>query len=227
MDSERKPPLPFPRKILIAIDEKNLPPPAPVLFRTLAFVADGLLVSLATMLALKFLLPVFSPDGFGAFADYFTQLRAAYENALAAAASGRLVPADAVGAIVERASNDATLLSFFETAYAISFAVAALYFLLTEQFLRGQTLGKKIFGLRTVVFGSARPPFFLQTLSRAFWKAATLVPAGLILTILVIVNAHVVVFARRHRGWHDRLTRTEVIDARTGTEPRGDDGGDA
>lgn len=214
MSAEHENPPPLPRKIFIAIDEKNAPPPAPMLFRTLAFVADSVIVSLASALALKFLLPIFSPDGFRVFSDYFMQFDAAYERTLSAAASGRFVSADALSSVVEKASEDATLLSFFETAYAISFIAAALYFVLSEYFLRGQTLGKKIFGLRTVIFGTARAPFFLQTLSRAFWKAATIVPAGLLLTLLVIVNAHVIVFAKRHRGWHDKLARTEVIDAR-------------
>lgn len=186
-----------------------------MLFRTLAFLADGVLVLLATAIALKFLLPVFSPDGFAAFSDFMNQASSAYDSALNAAASGRGVPsAGHFGALVESASRNEDLAAFFETGYVISFIAAALYFVLTEHFMRGQTLGKKIFGVRTVIFGSARPPLFMQTLSRSFWKAASIVPAGLILTLIVVANAHVIAFARRHRGWHDKLARTEVVDAR-------------
>lgn len=215
MNARQEPPPSIPPELFLAFAEKNLPPPAPMLFRTLAFLADGVLVLLAGTLALKFLLPVFSPDGFAAFADFMNQVSSAYDSALNAAVSGHGI--SSVGrfdAIVENASRNEALASFFETGYVISFVVAALYFVLTEQFMRGQTLGKKIFGVRTVIFGSARAPVFMQTLSRSFWKAASIVPAGLILTLLVIVNAHVTAFARRHRGWHDKLARTEVVDAR-------------
>lgn len=205
---------PIPEKTSGVPAETALPPSAPMFFRTLAFIADGVLVLLAIALALKLLLPVFCPAGLAAFSGYLEKFSAAYENLFAAAAAGRIVSPDALNAVVEAAAQDEDFVSFFESAYGISFCVALLYFALTEYFLHGQTPGKKMFGLRTVIFGTERPPFFLQALSRAFWKAASIVPAGLILSILVIVNAHVVVFARRHRGWHDKLARTEVVDER-------------
>lgn len=205
---------PFPPGASASADgNAAVPAPAPLLYRTLAFCADGLLVFLGTMLALKFLLPIFCPNGLRTCFDYWTQISAAYDEAMAAAARG-IVSADRLNALLEAAAQDETLVSFFETVNAISFLLAALYFALTEQFMRGQTLGKKIFGMRTVVAGTEIPPNLLQSISRAFWKAISLVPVGWILTLLALVNAHVIVFARRHRGWHDKLARTEVVDAR-------------
>lgn len=207
----------FSQKIVITVAEKDLPPPAPLRFRAFAFLADGILATVGSAIAVKFLLPVFSPDGFSVFAEYYHETREIYEAALTtAAANGNADPAatEALNAISERALRDEKLASFFEVAYTISFLTAALYFVLSEFFLRGQTLGKKIFGLRTVIFGTPLPPLFLQILSRSFWKAILLVPAGILLMLLGIANATVTLFSRRHRGWHDKLARTEVIDAR-------------
>ncbi len=194
--------------------DAQLPPPAPLFPRTLAFLADSVVVLLASALALKFLLPVFCPRGLSAFLDYARQISAAYQAALDAAARGNAVSADAMNALAEQAAQNADLIAFSETISTVSFVVGVLYFILTEHFMRGRTIGKKIFSLRTVVAGTTLPPLFLQTLSRAFWKTISIVPAGLILTLLAVVNAHVVVFAGRHRGWHDRLARTEVVDER-------------
>lgn len=195
--------------------DAQLPPPAPLVPRTLAFLADSVLVLLASALALKFLLPVFCPNGLSVFLDYARKISATYQDALDAAARGNAVSADAMNALAEQAAQNADLMiAFSETISTVSFVVGALYFILTEHFMRGRTLGKKIFSLRTVVAGTTHPPLFLQTLSRAFWKTISIVPAGMILTLLAVVNAHVVVFAGRHRGWHDRLARTEVVDER-------------
>ena len=192
----------------------QLPPPAPLFPRTLAFLADSVVVLLASALALKFLLPVLCPRGLSVFLDYTRRISDAYRDALDAAARGNAVSADAMNALAGQAAQNADLISFSETIGTVSFIVGALYFILTEHFMRGRTLGKKIFSLRTVAAGTTRPPLFLQTLSRAFWKTISIVPAGLILTLLAVVNAHVVVFAKRHRGWHDKLAHTEVIDER-------------
>lgn len=218
MSSENLPPqtTPFPPNA----DGKSVPAPAPLLYRTLAFCADSLLVFLGTMLALKILLPILCPNGLVVCLDYWTQISAEYANAMDAAARG-VVATDKLNSLVESAAQDETLASFFEAVNSISFLLAALYFALTEQFMRGQTLGKKIFGLRTVLAGTEIPPNLLQSISRAFWKAISLVPVGWILTILALVNAHVVVFARRHRGWHDKLARTEVVDTKRKTDDAG------
>lgn len=194
--------------------DSTLPPPAPMFLRTLAFLADSLVATLASALALKFLLPVFCPRGIDTVVDYTRRISEAYETALQEAVRGNAVSADAVNAIAAEAAQDATVVAFSETIFTIAFVVCMLYFTLSEQFLHGQTLGKKIFSLRTVIAGTTFPPRLLQTLSRSLWKTILLVPSGIILPILAIVNAHIVVFAKRHRGWHDKLARTEVIDDR-------------
>lgn len=194
-----------------------LPRPAPLVSRILAFFADSLLILLGTALLMKVLLPIFAGNGLAVFFDTANQISAEYEAALSLQASGGNadVPANTAAAIIENASQNEALISLFNTAYVIAFSAAVLYFTLTEYFLRGQTLGKRIFGLRTVLFGTSNiTPFFLQTLSRAFWKAATIFSAGILLTLILVINVFVMLFSKRHRGWHDKLTRTEVIDAR-------------
>jgi len=198
----------FPQKI----EPKTVP--ASVVFRTLAFLADSVLAFIVTLFVLKISLPIFSPEGVDAVFDYSKKFFDAYTETINDAARG-VVSSAKLDAISAAATQDATLNSFFTTINTISLIVTTLYFLLSEQFMRGQTLGKKIFGLRTVIAGTEdEPPTFFQTLSRSFWKAITIVPAGIILIVLTIINAHVVVFAKRHRGWHDKISRTEVIDER-------------
>ncbi|MBP3302653.1 MAG: RDD family protein [Opitutales bacterium] len=207
-------PPPLPEKVIFIVDEKNLLPSAPMLFRSLAFLADSVLVLFLSAIAVKLLLPVFCPNGFFVFTEYYRELGSAYEATLTAAANGGTANSTALDSVFNRISQDETLISFFDTIYTVSFLVAVLYFILTEFFMRGQTLGKKIFGLRTVIYGTPFPPLFLQILSRAFWKAFTVVPAGILLTLLAVINANIVAFSRRHRGWHDKLARTDVIDLR-------------
>ncbi|MBQ8445436.1 MAG: RDD family protein [Opitutales bacterium] len=207
-------PTPLPKKVIFIIDEKNLPPSAPMLFRSLAFLADSVLVLFLSAIAVKLLLPIFCPNGFFVFTEYYRELSIAYETAAVATANGTAVDSVALDSVFSRIAQDETLLSFFDTLYTVSFLTAALYFILTEFFMRGQTLGKKIFGLRTVIYGTLFPPLFLQILSRAFWKAFTVVPAAILLTAIAVVNAIVVVFSRRHRGWHDKVARTDVVDLR-------------
>ncbi len=202
---------PFPHE---TADDAALPPPAPLLPRTLAFLADSIVAMLASALALKLLLPVLCPRGISTVVDYTRRISAAYETALNDAISGNIASAEAVNELLVQASQDATVISFSETIFTVTFVVCMLYFTLSEQFMHGRTLGKKIFSLRTVIAGTTLPPRLFQTLSRALWKTISIVPSGIILPILAIVNAHVVVFAKRHRGWHDKLARTEVIDAR-------------
>lgn len=199
--------------MIFVTPESLLPRPAPLIPRILAFLADTLLIMLGSALLLKILLPVFSGNGLSVFFDTVNQLSAVYAEE---ATSGNAeVASNAATAIIEKAAQNESLVDLFETAYLIAFIFAVLYFTLTEHFLRGQTLGKRIFGLRTVLFGTSKiPPMFLQTLSRAFWKAATIFFTGILLSLILTINGFVVLFSKRHRGWHDKLARTEVIDAR-------------
>lgn len=207
-------PPPIPKKVIFVVDEKNLPPSAPMFFRSLAFLADSVLVLFLSAIAVKLFLPFFCPNGFFVFTEYYRELNSAYEATLLAAANGNSVDSSALDSVLRRIAQDETLISFFDTTYTVSFLTAVLYFILTEFFMRGQTLGKKIFGLRTVIYGTPFPPLFLQILSRAFWKAFTVVPVGILLALLAVINATIVALSRRHRGWHDKLARTEVIDLR-------------
>lgn len=206
-------PLPT-KKVVFVVDEKNLPPPAPMGFRVAAFVADSVLIFFLSAISVKFLLPVFCPEGIFVFSEYYQEIQKTYETSLLSAVNGNTASTALLDEVLVRAANNETLVEFFEIIYTISFLSAAIYFVLTEFFMRGQTLGKRIFGLRTVIFGTPFPPLFLQILSRALWKAFTVVPSGMLLVILAIVNANIVAFSRRHRGWHDKLARTEVIDLR-------------
>lgn len=184
--------------------------PAPLILRALAFLADALLVLFATFVALKFLIPQFWGTELKSIAEDGETLWNAYVNAIASGANpnslGNLQP------LAQKFGENPALGTLLEACETISLAVAFSYFLLTEYFGKGASLGKKIFRLRTISQLSGTPPCFLQCFSRSIWRACTIAPPGIIIGLIALINAHVPFFSSRRHGWHDRLSRTEVID---------------
>ena len=62
-------PPPIPPEIARKLLDAKFPPPAPLLPRTLAFIADGLLAGLLACLVVHLLIPVFIPDDFPVFKE--------------------------------------------------------------------------------------------------------------------------------------------------------------
>jgi uncharacterized RDD family membrane protein YckC len=85
---------------------------------------------------------------------------------------------------------------------------------LQEWLLAGRTLGKRIFRLRTIGLPEAEPAGFLRSLLRSAWKAAFFTLPNPFFMLLGIVNFHVPLFRRDKRAWHDRWTRTQVVEDR-------------
>jgi uncharacterized RDD family membrane protein YckC len=76
----------------------------------------------------------------------------------------------------------------------------------------GRTLGKRIFGLRTIDMGTGDGPGFLPAMLRSAWKAAFLCLPNPLFSLLGIINAHVPLFRKDRRAWHDLWTRTQVVE---------------
>ena len=95
-----------------------------------------------------------------------------------------------------------------------SFVTMLLALALQEWLLAGRTLGKRIFRLRTIGLPEAEEPGFLRSLLRSAWKAAFFTLPNPFFMLLGIVNFHVPLFRRDKRAWHDRWTRTQVVEDR-------------
>ena len=78
--------------------------------------------------------------------------------------------------------------------------------------LKGRTLGKLIFNLRTIQLPEAEAPGFMSSLLRSAWKAAFFALPNPFFMILGIVNFHVPLFRRDKRAWHDLWSRSQVVD---------------
>ena len=96
----------------------------------------------------------------------------------------------------------------------VSFVTMLLALALQEWLLAGRTLGKRIFRLRTIGLPEAEEPGFLRSLLRSAWKAAFFTLPNPFFMLLGIVNFHVPLFRRDKRAWHDRWTRTQVVEDR-------------
>jgi hypothetical protein len=83
-----------------------------------------------------------------------------------------------------------------------------------EWLMKGRTIGKLIFSLRTIQLPMAEPPSFLSALLRSAWKAAFFALPNPLFMILGIINFHVPLFRRDKRAWHDLWSRSQVVDAR-------------
>jgi len=94
----------------------------------------------------------------------------------------------------------------------VSFCVVAAALTAQEWFGRGRTLGKRIFHLRSLDVTTDEAPGFLPALLRSAWKAAFLCLPNPLFTLLGIVNAHVPLFRKDRRAWHDLWTRTQVVE---------------
>lgn len=96
----------------------------------------------------------------------------------------------------------------------VCFLVLLLGLALQEIVASGQTIGKRIFNLRTVDFYTQQSPGTIPCLLRSGWKAAFFALVNPITLVLGIINFHVPLFRRDRRAWHDMLTRTYVVDDR-------------
>ena len=102
---------------------------------------------------------------------------------------------------------------------------ACFFVLLVGLFLQewlgaGRTLGKRMFNLRTVDHATQAEPTALACLLRSFWKAAFVALYNPITLVVGILNFHVPLFRHDRRSWHDMLSRTYVVDAKTTSAPK-------
>ncbi len=196
-----------PREIQKILD-KNLPPPASLFRRFCAFFADALLAYFLIFAFLKIATWQFWSVEFAEFSALFEKFSAEYQRQIL---SGN--PAAAFASLKQNSlalSENESTQKLFSNIATSSFLIAFFYFWAVEFFTKGATLGKRIFRIRTIS-QNGNPPNFWQCISRAIWKACSIAPWGIILTIAVLINAHIPIFSYRKRAWHDMLSRTDVV----------------
>ena len=96
----------------------------------------------------------------------------------------------------------------------VCFFVMMVALMLQEAFWSGQTIGKKIFNLRTVDFYTQAPPRIMSCVLRSAWKSSFIALANPFTALLGIINFHVPLFRKDRRAWHDMFTRTYVVDGK-------------
>ena len=97
------------------------------------------------------------------------------------------------------------MVTFFTLMLALTFQ---------EWLMKGQTIGKMIFNLRTIDIGTRQTPAFFGCLLRSAWKASFFALPNAIFMVIGIINFHVPLFRRDRRAWHDLWTRSQVIESR-------------
>ncbi len=203
-------PPPISKKQLRELMDKNLPPPASVFFRLLAFCADTILLYLVIIAESRILIPSICEREFSTAVPLLENFCTEYENLVA---SGDVVSLqNFLQSAVPALANNENITSLFSAIAATAFTTAFVYFMFSEFFMHGETLGKKIFHIRTIS-QTGTAPNFLQCFSRAIWKACSIAPWGLLITIVMIINAYVPFFSYRKRAWHDMIARTDVVDS--------------
>jgi uncharacterized RDD family membrane protein YckC len=186
-----------------------LPPvPAGLWRRSLAALADALpLLGLSWWLALRLAGPdeLAARDKVAAFYDQLQTLSMQSQRSGSTAALWDLAlhPPEAT------LEAYATWLGFLGT---VAFCLVAAALAAQEWLGGGRTLGKRVFNLRTADVPTGARPEFLPALLRSAWKAAFLCLPNPLFTLLGIINAHVPLFRKDRRAWHDLWTRTQVVE---------------
>lgn len=195
-------------------------PPAGFWWRSLAFVADFIpLIVLGLFLAGH--LASDELQAARAQSDrYQARIIKLYEQALTQPSSR--AQATLYDALLHPAADDLqAVVDWHAYQGEVCFFVMLLALFLQEWLGAGRTLGKRIFNLRTVDHATQAAPTLLPCLLRSFWKAAFVTLYNPITLIIGVLNFHVPLFRHDRRSWHDMLSRTYVVDAKTPTTPRG------
>lgn len=195
------------------MSESAIPPPLPPKVqkvpiarlwpRFLALLMDVILIgTLVAFLLVKVLIPKEHPEGLDAFLEAYRNYEAEVQAAVEA---GEKTPPPP-----DLAANEA-ILEMAAYVQMVLLMVFFLYFGACEWFMRGSSLGKRTFALRSAVVGTSLPPSPLQGILRAAMKAFALVGYPPFTWLLLIMG----LFISGRRTAHDMLARTVVIEGGT------------
>ena len=172
------------------------PAPARLFRRGFALVLDTVLAVVATMVLLT---SIVYPQNYPNYQDVMqVQGQALVDQFKEAMATGQYSELKVSEEYLDLAGTTITTL----------FLVLATYFAASEIFLRGATLGKRVFGLRVARWSTGAPPLVLESMSRSIFKATCLIWPWLLLADIIPLF-----FRATRRAGHDYLARTIVTGA--------------
>lgn len=167
--------------------------------RALAFLMDCLLMGVLCLFLLdKILIPIYHPGVDAEVRDAYESYQAAITEAME---SGEELP-DAASFIETESIIEAVQFGLY-----VFMGVFFTYFLISELAMSGATLGKRILGMQTVIYGSTFVPGLIQSILRAALKTFFLFGA-LPFTWLGFFMAF---FTQGKRSAHDIICRTAVL----------------
>lgn len=168
--------------------------------RSLAFLLDCVLVGVLTLFLLdRILLPMYYPEEHAELKANYIAYQEAFEEA-----REKKEPNPPYKDYF-RESEEYVAVSQFGL-YIVMLLFFA-YFFVCELFMRGATLGKKMFRIQTIILGVNQPPGGLQALLRAAMKTLMLIG----LAPLSWIGFIMAFFTPHKRSAHDILTRTLVV----------------
>lgn len=166
--------------------------------RILGFLLDLLLITMITIfICSKFLLPDQFPEELKMLTQYI-------ESVKQADAAGTSRPA-----VLEVSAGVENMMRYIIN---ITIVMYWAYFTLNGMFLRGASLGKRVFKLTVVDSQTYMPASFFQNLSRSGLKSASLLYA---FPIAFFINYLVTFFNANRMAGHDYLCRTRVVEEST------------
>lgn len=181
-------------------------PVAPMHWRMLAFLLDGVLIGLFAILLLsKVLLPQYHPVGYSEYITLIETRVAEFEKAQQeGAATPLLFPAP------DEFSEQVHEMLFY--CMEIVALCLLVYFVLCEQLMGGGSIGKSMFRLRVISLNTGRPPNVWESFLRGIIKASLLASLLLPLLSLLFVVSYLLPFGNRmRRAGHDWLAHTLVV----------------
>jgi uncharacterized RDD family membrane protein YckC len=185
------------------------PPAAPLHWRTLAYLCDWLVATLAIVALFKWVLTDTYSEALPALKTWLAQV---WESYLAQIQS-RNRPEDLARTLAVIRAMPESVAEFSRLVVIVQTLFFWGYFFVSEFFSHGTSLGKRIFNLRVVNTADFAPPNVVNSLLRSGWKSIFFCSANPLLLLIGAIDAHVPLFNRRRQSWHDMITHTEVIDA--------------
>ncbi|MDR1497904.1 MAG: RDD family protein [Puniceicoccales bacterium] len=218
-DTPQKEPPPLPSNISLPDSLKHLidpalapsPAPAPFLLRVFAYLLDWLLAMLVFLLLLKFIVQTYRGEEWEILKTWLITLRNDYLNLFGNPA---IVTSEMSASFLQKvknipqpASDLIQFIAFVQTFFFWS------YFFVTEYFSQGSSIGKRVFNLRVANIYDLGPPRFFDTLVRSGWKSLFFCSSRLLFLLIGVIDAHVPLFTRTRRSWHDIFSHTIVLDS--------------
>ena len=174
-------------------------------WRTLAFFADSILISMLVYLFVRY-----------CFGDEVTTVLNEFENLSKQMSDATIAgDANAMKNLEPEAAKFAQSHAMQTVLNALTYGSATIafaYFFIGEFFFAGTSIGKRIVRIKTISTNGEKMNF-IQCLLRAIWKALTFAPINFIVLIIVIINAYVPFFNKQNRGWHDKTAGTLVVNS--------------